>query len=372
MTTTTGAAPPPAQNRPVMLARGFLTGGVTGVSLAAVVVGIVLGSVPLIVGGACLLAVYVLIRYLAGMPRRARDAAVPPCLALAMIESREAVRGEASDMPVRFDLTVAPDDASAYRVEFTQDINVAYLPDYRPRGILVVQYPPDRPLKVRIVKRPTPEWEARVAAARLDSAPGPARASDPAEGAGATAVGFLGLLLGAALVVLLFRADLFGADLFGEDGTGTARPPVATSGTSSAFTITVSSVTGTVALGSGQSFLDEGRLGGSVATLARGEDRQRALTVTVQERLLTVVFAPTGTPAASRIDLESLPYDRVPALVQEAMTTLGVGTLSTWQLTADRLTGTVVLRVSVTGSEGAAYLEADGQGKVVRRVSAGG
>ncbi|MEE1824867.1 hypothetical protein PUR61_22180, partial [Streptomyces sp. BE20] len=83
------------------------------------------------------------------------------------------------------------------------------------------------------------------------------------------------------------------------------------------------------------------------ATLARGEDRRRALTVAVQERLLTVVFAPTGTPAASRIDLESLPYDRVPALVREATTTLGVGTLSTWQLTADRLTGTVVLRVSV-------------------------
>ncbi|MEE1821180.1 hypothetical protein PUR61_03040, partial [Streptomyces sp. BE20] len=70
-------------------------------------------------------------------------------------------------------------------------------------------------------------------------------------------------------------------------------------------------MTGTVALGSGQSFLGEGRLGGSVATLARGEDRRRALTVAVQERLLTVVFAPTGTPAASRIDLESLPYDRV-------------------------------------------------------------
>ncbi|WP_329947536.1 hypothetical protein [Streptomyces sp. BE303] len=55
-------------------------------------------------------------------------------------------------------------------------------------------------------------------------------------------------------------------------------------------------MTGTVALGSGQSFLDEGRLGGSVATLARGEDRGRALTVAVQERLLTVVF--TGSPGS--------------------------------------------------------------------------
>ncbi|MFF1347900.1 hypothetical protein ACFVZJ_18300 [Streptomyces sp. NPDC058322] len=366
MTIATSAAPPPTHNRPVALARGFLTGGVTGTSLAAVVVGIVIENEPLIAGGAFLLAVYVLIRYLAGMPRRAREAAIPPHLALAMIESLEAVEGETSDIPVKFDLTVAPDDAPAYRVEITQDINLADLTDYRPRGILVVQYPPDRPLKVRIVKRPTPDWEERAASAHLDSAPGPALASDPLEGCGATLVGFLGLLLGAALVVLLFRADLFD-----RDDTDTARPSVSSSASSSSTT-TVSSASGTVALGPGQSFLDQGRLGSSVAVLAKGEDKDRALTVVVQERLLTVVLAPTGTQAASRLDLDSLPYDRVPALVKEATTTLGIGSPRTWQLTADRLTGRVALRVSVTGSEGTAYLEADGQGKVVRRVSAGG
>ncbi|WP_406529102.1 hypothetical protein [Streptomyces sp. I8-5] len=366
MTIATSAAPPPTHNRPVALARGFLTGGVTGTSLAAVVVGIVIENEPLIAGGAFLLAVYVLIRYLAGMPRRAREAAIPPHLALAMIESLEAVEGETSDIPVKFDLTVAPDDAPAYRVEITQDINLADLTDYRPRGILVVQYPPDRPLKVRIVKRPTPDWEERAASAHLDSAPGPALASDPLEGCGATLVGFLGLLLGAALVVLLFRADLFD-----RDDTDTARPSVSSSASSSSTT-TVSSASGTVALGPGQSFLDQGRLGSSVAVLAKGEDKDRALTVVVQERLLTVVLAPTGTQAASRLDLDSLPYDRVPALVKEATTTLGVGSPRTWQLTAERLTGRVALRVSVTGSEGTAYLEADGQGKVVRRVSAGG
>ncbi|MGW2113402.1 hypothetical protein [Streptomyces sp. NPDC001948] len=367
MTITTSAAMPPTRNRTVALARGFLTGGVTGASLAAVVVGIVIENEPLIVEGACLLAVYVLIRYLASMPRRAREAAIPPQLALAVIESLEAVGGETSDIPVKFDLTVAPDDAPAYRIEFTQDINLADLPDYRPRGILVVQYPPDRPLKVRIVKRPTPDWEERAASARLDSAPGPARVSDPLEGCGATLVGFLGLLLGAALVVLLLRADLFD-----QDDTDTARPSVSSSSTSSSSTTTVSSASGTVALGPGQSFLDEGRLGSSVSALAKGEDKQRALTVVVQERLLTVVFAPTGTQASSRLDLDSLPYDRVPALVKEATTTLGVGSPRTWQLTADRLTGRVALRVSVTGSKGTAYLEAEGQGTVVRRVSAGG
>lgn len=367
MTIPTSAAPLPTDNRPVALARGFLTGGVTGASLAAVVVGIAISNEPLIVGGVFLLAVYVLVRYLAGLPRRAREAEIPPHLALAMIESLEAVGGETSDIPVKFDLTVAPDDAPAYRVEFTQAINLADLPDYRPRGIVVVQYPPERPLKVRIVKRPTPDWEERAASARLDSAPGAARASDPLEGCGATLVGFLGLLLGVALIVLLFRANLFD-----QDDSGSARPSVSSSSASSPSTTTELSASGTVALGPGQSFLDEGRLGRSAAALAKGEGKQRALTVVVQERLLTVVFAPTGTQALLRLDLNSLPYDRVPALVKEAMTTLGVASPRTWQLTVDRLTGRVALRVSVTGSEGTAYLEADGQGQVVRRVSAGG
>ncbi|TXS39787.1 hypothetical protein [Streptomyces sp. OR43] len=367
MTITTSAAPPPMRNRPVVLVRGFLTGGVAGVFLAAVVVGIILSYELLIAGGVCLLAVYVLIRYLAGLPRRTREAEVPPYLALAVIESLEAVGGETSDIPVKFDLTVAPDDAPAFRVEFTQDINLADLPDYRPRRILVVQYPPDRPLKVRIVKRPAPDWEERASSARLDSAPGPARASEAVEGCGAPLVGFLGLLLGAALVVLLFRADL--SD---HNDSGTARPSVSSSSTSSSSTTSVSSASGTVALGPGQSFLEEGVLGRTVAGLARGADRQRALTVVVQERLLTVVFAPAGARAAPRIDLDSLPYERVPALVKEATTTLGVASPRTWQVIADGLTGRVALRVSVSGSEGTAYLEADGQGQVVRRVSAGG
>ena len=137
MTITTGV--PPTHNAPVALARGLLTGGVIGTSLAAFVVGIIIENVPLFVTGLGLPAVYGLLFFLAGKPRRVREAAVAPQTALAVIESLHAIGGESSDVRVRFDLTVAPDDAPAYRVEITQDINLVDLPDYRPRGVLVVQ-----------------------------------------------------------------------------------------------------------------------------------------------------------------------------------------------------------------------------------------
>lgn len=360
MTITTGV--PPTHNAPVALARGLLTGGVIGTSLAAFVVGIIIENVPLFVTGLGLPAVYGLLFFLAGRPRRVREAAVAPHTALAVIESLHAIGGESSDVRVRFDLTVAPDDAPAYRVEITQDINLVDLPDYRPRGVLVVQYPPDRPRRVRIVKRPTPDWEDRVAGARLDSAPGPAMVSEPPEGCAFGFVTLLGLLLGAAAVILLFRADLFDQD-------ATAQPPSSAKPSVSvtSSTTVVSSASGTVALGPDQSLLDKGELRRAIDSLTKGKDTHPALTVVVQERLLSVVFAPTGTQAP-QFDLRSLPYERIPALVEEATTTLGIHSPQTWQLTADRLTGSLTIRVGVTGTEGAASLEAAGQGKVVRRT----
>ncbi|MFD3930302.1 hypothetical protein [Streptomyces sp. NPDC058614] len=361
MTITAGASP--THSTPFALARGFVTGGVVGTAAAAFVVGVVIENVALIVTGLALPAVYGLLYFLAGIPRRAREAAVVPRTALAMIESLEAIGGESSDVPVRFDLTVAPDDVPAYRVEISQSINLVELPDYRPRGIVVVQYPPDRPWRVRIVKRPTPEWEGRLAGAHLDSAPGSARVSGPPEGCALGFVVLLGVLLGAAAVILLFRADLFGQET-------TAQPPASTPSVSSTSSTTVvSSASGTVTLGPGQSFLDKGELRRAIDSLTQGKDSRQALTVVVQERLLSVVFAPTGTQA-QRFDPDSLPYERFPALIEEAGTTLGIHSPGTWQLTADRLTGTLTIRVGVTGSEGTASLEADGQGEVVRRTPA--
>jgi hypothetical protein len=369
MTVTTSA--PPTRSTPVALAAGFLTGGVIGASLAAFVVGCVIESVPLCVAGVGLPAVYGLLFLLAGAPRRAREAAVVPRTALAVVESREAVGGEAtSDVAVRFVLTVAPDDVPAYRVAFTQNINLADLPDYRQGVVVVVQYPPDRPWQVRIVKRPTPEWEDRAADARLDSAPGPVLVSESSESCGVGFVTLFGLLLAAAGVVLLFRADLF-------DEGASGKPPVASSplpsssssSSSSSSTTVVSSASGTVSLGPNQSFLDKGELRRAVGLLAKGTDSRTALTVVVKDRLLSIVYAPTGSQAAT-FDPQSPPYDRFPALVEEARTGLGAGSPRTWQLTVERLTGSLTIRVGVTGAEGTASLEANGQGKVVRRTPA--
>ncbi|GGR77308.1 hypothetical protein GCM10010269_15720 [Streptomyces humidus] len=357
MTITTGS--PPTHDTPADLARGLVTGGVIGASVTAFVSGCVIEKTSLIVMGLLIAAVYALAFFLATLPRRAREAAVAPRTALAMIESLEAVGGESSDVPVQFDLTVAPDDSPAYRVEVRQDVNLVELADYRPRGIVVVEYPPDRPWKARIVRRPTPEWEQRAAGARLDSAPGPVMRSDPVQGWAGGLLTLLGLLLGTAAVLVPYRADLFGADA----SRAAPRPSVS----SSSSTTTVTSATGTITLGPGRSMLGQNELRSSVESLTRGHRRQ-ALSVVVQDRMLTVVFSPTGVRSTG-FDPRSLPFDRVQPLVEEATTTLGVGSPHSWQLTADGLTGSVTLRIVVTGAAGTGTLEADGQGKVTRRSS---
>ncbi|MFJ6572123.1 hypothetical protein ACIQNU_32440 [Streptomyces sp. NPDC091292] len=361
MTITADTPPtPPTRNTPVALARGFLTGGVIGASLAAFVVGTLIESVPLCVGGVGLLLAYGLIAFLASVPRRFREAGVVPCTALAVVESLEAVGSDAtSDVAVRFDVTVAPDGARAYRVAFTQDINLADLPGYRRGGVVVVQYPPDRPWRVRIVKRPAPEWEERVAGARIDSARGPVL-SEPSASCAVGFVTLLALLLAAAGVVLLYRADLF-------DEAASSTPPVTPSSSSSSTM--ESSASATVTLGPNQSFLDKGELRKAVGSLAKGTDARAALTVVVQERQLSVVYAPTGTQAPA-FDPDSPPYDRFPTLVEEATSSLGAGSPQTWRLTVEPLSGSVTIRVDVTGAGGAAWLEADGQGTVVRRTPA--
>ncbi|MFM9441308.1 hypothetical protein [Streptomyces acidiscabies] len=348
--TITGGAAPPQHDTPLELVRGALTGGVIGVSLAAFVVGIVVERVPVIVGALVLPTVYGLLVLLAGAPARARARAVAPRTALAMIESLEAVGGELSDVPVKFEVTVAPDEAYAYRVRFRQSINLADLPDYRPRDVVVVSYPPDEPWKVRIVKRPTPEWEERAADARLDSVPGPVMESSPTKGCATGFVTLVALLLGAAAVVYGFRGDL--------SDSGSPSHPSTSSSSNTSTTSTVTSSTGTVALGPNQSMLDPGVLRRSVESLDQGNHR-RAITVVVQERLLTVVFSPDD--GATGFDPRSLPFDRVPALVEEAGS--GLGAPRTWQLTADG----AALKVTATGQGGTKSLEADGEGKVVRR-----
>ncbi|MER5493201.1 hypothetical protein [Streptomyces sp. NPDC002490] len=367
MTTTTGGAPP-GHGAPVAVARGLLTGTVAGASSAALVVGPVIGSVPLFLAGLGLPALCGLLALLAGMARRAREEAVPPRTALARIEALDATGDdEHSELTVRFDLTVAPDDAPAYRVEVTEDVHRVDLPDHRPGGLLVVQYPPDRPWRVRIVRRPTPAWEDRAAAARIDSAPGPPMPSRPVKGSAGRAARLLALLLSASAVVLLFRADLFAGDA-GDTGARSPGPRPSVSATTSAVVVT--SGLATVTLGPGQSLLDPGELRRAVDPLTGDGNGRRALTVIAQERTLTVAFAPTGT-AAPGFDPRALPYERIPALVAQAKSGSSTGSPQTWHLTASRTaTGPLTIRIVVTGPDGTARLEADGRGEVLRHTPA--
>lgn len=229
---------------------------------------------------------------------------------------------------------------------------------------MVVQYPPGRLWKVRIVKRPTPEWEERLAGARLDSAPRPTTVREPSAGCAVGFVTLLALLLAAAGVILLFHVDLFDKDTSAQQ-PASLQPSVS----STSSTAVVSSASGTVALGPGQSSLDKGELRRAVDSLTKGKDTAQALTVVVQERLLSVVFAPTGSQAP-HFDPGSVPYECFPALVKEARSTLGIRSPQTWQITTDRLTGSLTIRVGVTGSDGTASLEANGKGEVVRRTPA--
>ncbi|MFI1360652.1 hypothetical protein ACH4TV_44840 [Streptomyces sp. NPDC020898] len=375
MTITASAPPTTTHGNPVALVRGFLSSCVCGAGLAAFAVGSAIEDVPLIIGSLVVPVVYGLLNWAAGAPKKARLAAVVPVTALAVIESLHATGSELSaNVPIDFDLTVAPDDAPAFRVVMSDHINLVDVPDYRPRDIVVVEYPPDRPWKIRLVKKPTPDWQRRAADAVLDSAPESTAVKEPPEGRAYGVTLAVGVLVGVAVVLLSFRAEL--TDRFNGSESDAGSPSVTSSTSSSSSsssttsTTVVSSGSGTVVLGSGQSFLDKGELRQAVESLTKAGDKGPALTVAVQDTMLSVVFPPTGTQAPL-FDPNSLPYERIPALVKEARTTLGVHSPESWQLTADRLTGSLNLRVSVTGAGGdTGSLVADGKGKVVRRSPA--
>ncbi|RSM59177.1 hypothetical protein DMH03_25245 [Amycolatopsis sp. WAC 01376] len=329
---------------PLALVRGFLTGIVSGTTLCAFVVGIMIEYVPLIVTGVGLPVVYGILLYLAGAPRRAREAATVPVIALAKIESLRAGGTETGDIPVDFVLTVAPEGEASYRLKVSHGINLVDLPNYRPGDVLVVQYPRERPWKALIVERLSPEWERRVAAAAIESAPESTLVQEPPDGCAHGALAVLGFLLGAALVLFLFRAELF-----------TPEAPARAEETESSVT-TSSSGSATVNVDS--SLLGEGELRRAIDALAQAADVSRVLTAVVEDRRMTVVFAPTAAQVP-RFDLSELAADRVPALVRRAMATIEVGSPQTWQVTIVPFGTAVSSRVIVTGPGGSGSL-ADG------------
>lgn len=101
--------------------------------------------------------------------------------ALARIEGSQAV-GEGPDLPLRLDLTVAPDGRPGYRAEIHATVNLMDLEDYRVGRIVVVEYDPDRLWRVKLLRSPSAELSSRAALAKIDSAPGSTLAVRPPSG----------------------------------------------------------------------------------------------------------------------------------------------------------------------------------------------
>ena len=146
---------------------------------------------------------------------RAAEAARPPLPALrpvlARIEASRAL-GDGPDLPLFLSLTVAPDGAPGYRADIHATVNLMDMDDYKAGRIVVAAHDPDRPWRVALEPRPSAEWRARAALAKIDSAPVSTLAArplpvwPPGERAPRSAArpGLYAVLLGLAASVPLF------------------------------------------------------------------------------------------------------------------------------------------------------------------------
>ncbi|MEU2097274.1 hypothetical protein [Streptomyces globisporus] len=346
------------------------TSGLTGAAVAALVVGVILERVPVFLSGGGVLLLFVLIGFVAG--RLSPGPAEPPVTrtALARIEDLRASSGESADVPVEFRLTVAPepeDGRSAYRVNVDQSVNLVDIPAYRPRGIAVVEYRPDEPWDVRIVTRPTPEWSRRAEAAEIDSAPEFTLIEKPGLSEGSWCVLVLvTFLAGAALVMLLFRGELFTSG--GEAGSSSKQPSVTTSASAS---VSRTFTTSTTVPGHSSSLLVLGRMRETVTELAERAGTSDVIAITIQERRMEI-RGDSARPTGETLHVQMLTYELFPALVREARTSLGVRSPKSWRIdvTPDSSAGPRI-RVTVTGDEGTAHLDADATARVLERRPVG-
>lgn len=363
---------PPVRRRSavrVLLAALRLTvvSAVTGGALAALVVAVIIKEVPVFLTGGGVLVVLILIGVVAG--RRSPAGEEPPAgrIALARIEDLRATSGESADVPVKFRLTVAPDDRPAYRVKIEQHINLVDIPAYRPRGIAVVEYHPDEPWKVRIVTRPTAEWSRRAEEAEIDSAPESTLVVSPDMSEGSWCMLTLfAFLAGAALVVLLFRGELFTS---GNDDGAAAKPPSSSSSSSTSRTFSTS----TTVSGPSTSLLTFGVMRVTAMELEARVDTAYVTEITIEDHRMAVRGDSTR-PVSETVHLQSLPYELFPGLVREARTTLGVRDPRSWRIDVTPGSGAGAgprVRVTVTGKEGAAHLDADATGRVTDRRAVG-
>ncbi|MFJ7327126.1 hypothetical protein ACIQVN_12910 [Streptomyces cyaneofuscatus] len=338
----------------------------TGAALAALVVGVILERVPVLVTGGGVLVLLVLLAALGGR-RSGREEPPAARIALARIEDLRATGGETADVPVTFRLTVAPepaDERPAYRVKISQSVNLVDIPAYRPGGTAVVEYRPDKPWDVRVVTRPTPEWSRRAEAAEIDSAPESTLVSDPDAVTGSwCVVGLVALLAGAALVVLVFRGELFTSD----DPPAASKPPSSSSSSSRTFS------TSTTVSGPSSSLLTFGRMRATAMELETRVGTAYVTAITIEDHRMAV-RGDSALPPAETVHLQSLPYELLPGLVREARTTLGVRDPESWRIDVTPGTGGGLgprVRVTVSGAEGTAHLDADATGRVTDRRAVG-
>ncbi|MFD8464903.1 hypothetical protein ACFV10_07245 [Streptomyces cyaneofuscatus] len=358
--------------RVLVALRLAVVSAVIGAALAALVVGVILKDVPVLATGGGVLALLVLLAFLGGRRGAGRDAPPARRTALARIEDLRATGGETADVPVTFRLTVAPepeDERPAYRVKISQSINLVDIPAYRPRGIAVVEYHPEKPWDVRIVTRPTPEWSRRAEEAEIDSAPESTLVRDPDGGAGAWCLLVLvGLLAGAALVVLSFRGELFAS---GDAGGSAAKESSASSASSSSASRTFS--TSTTVSGPSSSLLTFGRMRVTAMELEARVDSAYVTSLRIEDHRMAV-RGDSARPLAETVHLPSLPYELFPGLVREARATLGVREAESWRIDVTPGGGAGVgprVRVTVSGTEGTAHLDADVTGRITDRRAVG-
>ncbi|WP_052434536.1 hypothetical protein [Streptacidiphilus melanogenes] len=131
---------------------------------------------------------------------------------MARIESVRAV-GDGPDVPLRLDLTVAPEGRSGCRVETTAVVNLMDLDDFRVGRTIVVDHDGAHPWEVRVHPRPPAGFAGQVTSTRIDSAPPETRVSAPArslpasarQGWGGARAGILAAALGLALSAFPFH-----------------------------------------------------------------------------------------------------------------------------------------------------------------------
>ncbi|MGW1468422.1 hypothetical protein ACWCPT_29270 [Streptomyces sp. NPDC002308] len=349
---------------PAVLVLSALVGGV----LTALTVGVTLRDVPLFGGGLGGLAVAVLLVVVPVRVRRRRQGVPVPRIALARIEHRRVASGEFADEPVRFDLTVAPDDAPAYRVYVHEQVGPADLARYPEGRIVVVTYVATQPWGVELDRRPTEEWARRAADARIDTAPEHTRVKPDGACWSGCAV-LLGVLAGAALALLPYRGELgerFDDTPSAAAGGAPASAP-AVPGTSGGTTTTVTTVTGSA---SSASTLRPGEMRRLADTLVTGMGTELGTRITIEEKTMSAVGSKgPSTGGGLPMSLRALPYELLPGLVETARTGLGIDHPESWRIDiAPEGDGPApVVRVTVSGHGRSAYLLADAVGRITAR-----